>query len=80
MNYEQPLSEDELQIMEAYSFAIRYKDSVHYLNTIQEYTAEVLITEGREKLSRKLTRLRKKFKGNSEAFDVLADLELGHGK
>jgi hypothetical protein len=74
--YEQELTESELQIMEAQRFVRHYKDSVFYLNTIQEYTAEILIQESRAKLERKFTRLKKAFKGNSEALDYLSELEV----
>ena len=74
MYYEQAPTEEELQTREAYRFASHYRDSVLYLDTIQEYTAASLITEGREKLRKKLARLRRLFKNNSEALDVLSDL------
>lgn len=74
MNYEQPPTEEELQVRAAYGFRMHHRDTVIYLDTIQEYTAESLITEGREKLRKKLAKLRRSFKNNPEALDVLADL------
>jgi hypothetical protein len=75
MEYEQPPTEEELQTREAYRFASHYRDSVFYLDTIQEYTAPILITESKEKLNRKLKRLRKVFRENSEALDIISDLQ-----
>jgi len=74
-HYEQPPTEEELQVRAAYGFRMHYKDNALYLKTIQEYTAESLILEGKAKLNRKLKRLRKTFSQNAEALDVLAELE-----
>lgn len=73
--YEQPPTEEELQVRAAYAFRTNYRDNAHFLETTQEYTAESLILESKERLNRKLKRLRKTFSQNEEALDVLAALE-----
>jgi hypothetical protein len=75
MEYEQPPTEEERQVLEAYRFSSHYRDSVFYLDTIQEYTAPILIQEAKEKLNRKLKRLRKVFRDNSEALDIISHLQ-----
>jgi hypothetical protein len=74
--YEQTPTEQEKQTLEAYRFSSHYRDSVFYLNTIQEYTAAILIQEAKEKLNRKLRRLRKVFRENEEALDIISQLEI----
>ena len=73
--YEQPPTEEELQVRAAYAFRTNYRDNALFLKTTQEYTAESLILESKERLNRKLKRLRKTFSQNAEALDVLAELE-----
>jgi hypothetical protein len=71
MNTEQPLSEYEIQIIDAQVFRSTYR--LHQTRPeISRYTDE--------QLTKLLARLKRAFKGNDEALDYLSDLKLGHGK
>lgn len=75
LSYTQAPSEQEEQILEAYRFRKEYTDKMRSFARMEEYTAPDLILAWREKTNKKLARLRKLFRDNVEALDILSDLE-----